>query len=82
MCMRYHRIYLGAAAPTKLKKKLYELLEIGGVLVGMVEVVEEREADEVDDEAADSHGQQPIVIDGGRRRESAESLAGHRDRDQ
>ena len=52
---------------------------IGGVLVGMVQV-EEREADEADDEAADSHGQQPIVIDGGRRRESAESLASQRPR--
>eukprot|EP00392_Amoebophrya_sp_AT5.2_P007652 g7667.t1 len=31
---KYDRIYLGSCAPSSLKHKLYELLEIGGVLVG------------------------------------------------
>ncbi|CAD7962031.1 unnamed protein product [Amoebophrya sp. A120] len=31
---RYDRIYLGSCAPSKLKPKIYELLEVNGVLVG------------------------------------------------
>ncbi|CAD7944701.1 unnamed protein product [Amoebophrya sp. A25] len=31
---KYHRIYLGSCAPASLKAKIYDLLEIGGVLVG------------------------------------------------
>ena len=31
---KYDRIYLGACAPPSLKRRLYDLLEVGGVLVG------------------------------------------------